>query len=86
MSQLGLGYTAGPSNSAVAKNKHAPEMMINQKILCEKDQHLQMKIPDANETGSSHQCTTHCLMMVIIVIVVMVVPIENANWSSIPML
>jgi hypothetical protein len=40
MSQLDLGYTAGPSNSAVAKNKHAPEMMINQKILCEKDSAL----------------------------------------------
>jgi hypothetical protein len=40
MSQLGLGYNAGPSNSAVAKNKHAPEIMINQKILCEKDSAL----------------------------------------------
>jgi hypothetical protein len=52
MSQLGLGYTEGPSNSAVAKNKHAPEMMINQRFCVRKIQHLQMKIPDANETGS----------------------------------
>jgi hypothetical protein len=36
MPQLGLGYTVGPSDSAVAKNKHPPEMMTNQKIWCDK--------------------------------------------------
>jgi hypothetical protein len=36
MPQVGLGYTVGPSNSAVAENKHPPETMTNQKILCDK--------------------------------------------------
>jgi hypothetical protein len=40
MPQLGIGYTVGPSNSAVAKNKHPTETMTNHKILCAKDSAL----------------------------------------------